>query len=494
VQTQELHPTSKNPPIPIQQTLVLLLACLALATLANWLFRANLLGLNVSLWVSSFALVMVFYSRHLRHDSLSLFLLGAWVVLSWLFLLRASPFLQALNIAVQLFLLMLLVARSSTRALTQSNFAEIAINGVLAGFSLLFRPFVFLFESNWSALSFYKERQNTRTLFAIFRGLIIALPLLLVFGFLLASADAVFENLLSTLFRFDLGSSINHLITILLLSFVMLALLAQAFFGPLWKSFQIQAPPVVVLGRIETTIVFGLLILLFVGFMIIQFGYLFGGEARVLGSDITFAQYGRRGFFELVMVTFLLHIVLLLGLWLITEVKARSVYKMLATVLVILLYGIIWSAQDRLGLYIRTYGLTELRYYSSAMIYWIGLVMLYFLFYLFSPKAPKLAPSYILLGIVGVVGLYISNPDARIATVNLEQAKQLSQIDIEYLEHLSLDALPVIAAFYQTHPEWDLDPVLSLKYFTLPDSDWRQFNWGRWRGSEVLKAIYQVSL
>ena len=228
--------------------------------------------------------------------------------------------------------------------------------------------------------------------------------------------------------------------------------------------------------------------------MVVQFGYLFGGEARVLGSEITYAQYGRRGFFELVTVAFLLHLILLLGLWFISEAKVRNLYRILATVLVVLLYGVIWSAQSRLGLYIHTYGLTELRYYSSAMIYWIGLVMLYFLFRLYSIKAAKLAPSYIMLGLLGVLALYISNPDARIATVNLERAKELNKIDVDYLDHLSLDAVPVIARFYQTQPGLDLDSILSAKYGNLPDSDWRQFNWSRWRSSEVLKALYQVSL
>ncbi len=492
---EDIQATSKNPPpIPIQQSLVLLLACVGLATLADWLFRSNLLGLNISLFVSSFSLVLFLYSSYQQdkqQDKLNLFLLTAWIFLSWLFLWRASPFLQILNVGVQLFLLLLLVARLSTRALLQSNFAEIAINAVVTGFSLLFRPFIFLFESKWSDLSQYQNQKSTKTLFAVLRGLIIALPLLLVFGFLLASADAVFERLLSKVFRFNLKSSINHLVVITLLSMVMLALLAQALFGPVWKTSQIDPPQMFRLGMIETGLIFGLLAALFLGFMMIQFGYLFGGEARVLGSDITYAQYGRRGFFELVTVTFLLHLLLLLGPWFITEQKARNLYKMLATILVILLFGIIWSAQRRLGLYIDTYGLTELRYYSSAMIYWIGGVMFYFLFRLHSDFAPKLAPSYIVLGLLGVFALYISNPDARIAQVNLEGAQEVKEVDIEYLRQLSLDAVPVLVGFETMQGVRD---ILESKYANLPDSDWRHFNYGRWRGAEMLKAVFQISL
>jgi Domain of unknown function (DUF4173) len=490
----ESTPVQQQIPKPIGQTLAILMSSIGLGILADWLFRADLLGINVSLFVSAIALSFFIWSRQLKQDTLNLILLGSWLLLSWLFVWRASPFLQVLNLSVQLFLLLLLAARLSTRAFMQSNFAEMVINAVITGLFLPFRPLVFLLDARWNDLNKFKNNGNAKILIAVTRGLLIALPLLVVFAFLFASADAVFENLLNKVFNFKLEKTIGHLFVIGIASFIVLAFLAQMLFGSSWKTVTVSPPDIFRLGFIETSLIFGSLAVLFFSFMVVQFGYLFGGEARVLGSDITYAQYGRRGFFELVTVAVLLHIILLLGLWFISEQKARNLYRNLATMLVILLYGVIWSAQNRLDLYIRTYGLTELRYYSSAMIYWIGLVMFYFLFRLYSSKAPKLAPSYIVLGLLGVIALYISNPDARIATVNLEGAKELNKVDVDYLDNLSLDAMPVIARFSQTQQDWDLDSVLSSKYYSLPDSDWRQFNWGRWRGSEVLKAIYQVSL
>jgi hypothetical protein len=326
----------------------------------------------------------------------------------------------------------------------------------------------------------------------VLRGLLIALPILIVFTLLLASADAIFEGLLKNLFNLDSEKMLEHVFIILVISFLVLALFTQSLFGSEWKHFDVSLPSLLHLGRIETSLIFGSLIILFSGFIVIQFSHFFGGEARVLGTDITYAENRRRGFFELVTVTVLLHFLLLLGLWFITEARAKKLYQLLATILVILLFGIIWSAQLRLGLYIDTYGLTELRYYSSAMIYWIGLVMLYFLFRLYSSKAPRLAPSYSVLELLGVLALYISNPDAHIAGVNLERAKESREVDLEYLEQLSLDAVPVMVKYEDTM--LGLERVLEYKYDDLPDSDWRQFNLGRYRGVEKLKEIFQVSL
>jgi hypothetical protein len=339
------------------------------------------------------------------------------------------------------------------------------------------------------------------------RGLLIATPLFVVFAILLSSADARFENLINNIFRFDVEGMFSHLFTIAFVSFAALALFAQHLFGKPWKEAEVPAPKLLRLGVIETALICGSLVVLFSSFIALQFGYLFGGEERVLTSDVTFAQYGRRGFFELVTVTLLLHIVLLVGLWLTTEVKARRLYRYLATMLVVLLYGIIWSAFNRLGIYIEAYGLTELRYYSSAMTLWIGVVMLYFLFNLhnnyFNKFIPSygtlkyIAPSYLALGILGVVALYISNPDARIAKFNLERSQSSVEIDVAYLGNLSLDAMSVMTAFMQqqsaTAEAFLLTYLLDDKYQTLPEADWRSFNLGRWQGTKALDNFMSQS-
>ena len=108
-----------------------------------------------------------------------------------------------LNISVQLFLLLLLAARLSIRASINSNFAEIVFNLVITSLFLPFRPFVFLLDAPWKDLNTLKEGQVT-TVVAVARGLLVALPLLIVFALLFASADAVFEGLLKKVFNFKL--------------------------------------------------------------------------------------------------------------------------------------------------------------------------------------------------------------------------------------------------------------------------------------------------
>jgi Domain of unknown function (DUF4173) len=487
-------PTHKYAPKSLEQALFLLLTCLGLGIIGDTLFRANLLGLNVSLFVSVLIVSLYVWSRRLEQTLISPLLLGSLLLLAWLFSWRESLFLQWLNLALQFFLLLLVAARLSQRVLPKTNFAEMALNLLWTSLALIISPFAFLLESP-KEFSYFKRRGGASAALAVLRGVLIALPLVILFAVLLSSADATFEKLLSSVFHVNLGLMFNHFMVTMLISFLMLALFAQHLFGQPWKETTAKPAKFLELGVIETAVVFGSLAVLFSSFILVQFGYLFGGEARVMTSDVTFAQYGRRGFFELVTVTVLLHVVLLVGLWLTSEGRAKSLYRWLATVLVILLYGIIWSAFSRLGLYINVYGLTELRYYSSAMTLWIGVVMFYFLFRLHgfglaSSLVPRLAPSYLVLGLLGVVALYLSNPDAQIARFNLERLQTSVDVDVAYLENLSLDAIPVITTFIENEPTsteaFYLTYVLEYKYLDSSQSDWRSFNWSRWQGTRAL--------
>ncbi len=54
---------------------------------------------------------------------------------------------------------------------------------------------------------------------------------------------------------------------------------------------------------VEVTIILGLLDVLFLGFVAVQGSYLFGGDRLIASqADLSYADYARRGFFQLVAV------------------------------------------------------------------------------------------------------------------------------------------------------------------------------------------------
>ena len=166
---------------------------------------------------------------------------------------------------------------------------------------------------------------------AVIRGLALALPVLLIFGLLFASADAIFASFAETLFdwQVDLGELPIRASVAFAVAWVVAGLLSVATgvadeAGPGVAS-AMQAPrsappPMQSLGAAVATVpesrpatprlgvVESLTILvavdvLFAVFVGLQLAYLFGGLDTMAAGGITYADYARRGFFELVAVT-----------------------------------------------------------------------------------------------------------------------------------------------------------------------------------------------
>src|SRR5919206_568124 len=124
------------------------------------------------------------------------------------------------------------------------------------------------------------------------------------------------------------------------------------------------------IGIVEIGIVLALVDLLFLAFVVVQFRYLFGGRALVEArTHLTYAEYARHGFFELVVVAALVLPLLLLADWALRRERRRDhrIFAVLAATLVVLLLAVVASAFERLRLYQQVYGLTELRVYATGL-------------------------------------------------------------------------------------------------------------------------------
>ena len=120
------------------------------------------------------------------------------------------------------------------------------------------------------------------------------------------------------------------------------------------ENLAIPRPRIVSLGIVEVGIVLGLLDLLFLTFVVIQVRYLFGGAGHVAATaGLTYAEYARHGFFELVTVT-ALALPLLLYRPLAAQdrdPRPRGLFKALAGIMVVLLFVVVASALQRMYLY-----------------------------------------------------------------------------------------------------------------------------------------------
>ena len=108
-------------------------------------------------------------------------------------------------------------------------------------------------------------------------------------------------------------------------------------------------------------------------FFAVQFRYLFSAVWGRLPSDYIYSEYARRGFFELAAAACINLALVCFALR--TQHAARPVMKGAVVLLAAETLVLIGSALSKMAMYIRVYGLTPMRLYTS--VFMIGLVLVF---------------------------------------------------------------------------------------------------------------------
>jgi hypothetical protein len=333
--------------------------------------------------------------------------------------------------------------------------------------------------------------QNQTPLLAVGRGILFALPVLIVFGVLLGSADAVFGQYVNDLWNsfrfFDSDDLIGRGITTLAIGWLAIGVLAYSIPVPQAQPQAVstdevidEANPVVntapkrkpffKLSLIEGGIVLGSVNLMFAAFVVIQFAYFFGGQVV---EGLSYSEYARRGFFELVAVSVLtLGLVLALdGSTLRQSTRENQIFRALAILMVLLTGVMLVSAWRRMSIYEDAYGFTHLRIYTRIFMGWLGVMFGFFLLSLFRTRLNIFTLGILVstIGFLATINLF--NIDYYIAEQNINRYYAGEDFDVRFISYLSADALPPIIAFYETvdDPELraDLAQVLARQYDVL---------------------------
>lgn len=472
-------------------------AALLLGVASDLLLRPAPNGINVTICVALFVGATLALARRwlLGLTGGGRWLLPAVLAFAAAFAWRDSAVLRALNSLALLAALALAVVRLRSGQVRVTGFVDYLVVGLQASIGTAFGPLFLLMEDvQWRELP--RDGRWYGPARAIGRGLLIVAPLLFIFGALFVAADAVFAGIVGELFAVDAVEFFGHLALIGILGWIIAGLLRVAFFNPDW-SVRVGSPSGgLALGAIEVGIILGLLNLLFLAFVIVQVRYLFGGEALVLvSSTLTYAEYARRGFFELTTVSALVLPVLLLAHWGLRagERAAARLFRPLAGTLVVLLFAIMASAVQRMRLYQEIYGLTELRLYTTAFMGWLALVFVWFIGTVLRERRELFAFGALVGGFAVIALLNALNPDALIVRTNAALAVERASraFDASYGTSLSADAIPDLIATLPT-----LDPdrqrVIATSLLREPIAqqppDWRNWNYARWSARNAIES------
>ena len=289
------------------------------------------------------------------------------------------------------------------------------------------------------------------------RGVLIAAPLLLLLGALLAAADPIFSNRITNIFAWfkieDFGEYIFRTIYVLILAYALLGAYLHALTQSADKQVLDKDKPLFqpFLGKVEALIVLISVNLLFAAFVIIQFRYFFGGEANISYEGFTYSEYARRGFFELIAVA-LISLLIFYGLSMITRRQNKSERRIFSTlgILLMLQVGVmLFSAFQRLSLYESMYGFTQLRTITHIFMVWLAILLAATVLLEAINRLPRLALVIFLVIIGFSLTLNLINMDGFIAKQNIQRAADGHKLDTNYLGwDLSGDAVPAMFKLY----------------------------------------------
>jgi hypothetical protein len=453
------------------------LTALALGLIVEIFFYSRPLGVSFPIWAvaACVAAIGMAWAESRRPARGSVWLIGPILVFAALAFVRLEPLTLFLDIIAVLCLFALWVRTFRSGGAMDYGWIDFALAVLWVPVEAILRPWPVVSQANRQA---FGDKATHSRLLAILRGLLLALPILVVLALLLTAADVIFADVLRRAFEWLdlewLADFARRVVVVLVSTVFFLGALVAALRDPGDRRLVGQDKPILApfLGFTESTVVLIAVDLLFALFVFIQFRYLFGGQANITPVGYTYSEYARRGFGELVAVA-LLSLGLILGLGAYTRRSTRPQqgwFLGLSAVMVALVGVILASAYLRLQLYEQAYGFTRLRAYTHVAILWMGVAFVLFLVLLFVGNLRTFAPAAVGVALGFALTLNVLNVDDFIVRRNAERARAGSELDIDYLTSLSEDAVPALTALAAESPpsvQKELFPRLACQLAAL---------------------------
>jgi hypothetical protein len=503
-------------------------AALLAGIVADVLFDRVGLGINVPIaTLSTLVLVTGLAAGHRPADPIDWWLPAVALAASLGPALRTDPTVVPLDLGLVLVATAAWSVAVSGVAVTRRAATAVIWLGTRAALTALV-GLAWLLAASGSDGFFAGRSPQVRRVAPFARGIIIALPVLVGFSILLASADAVFGRALDDALHLpvDLGEVFGRglfsgIAAWLVAGPMALALGAREVVASAAASPDALADPgrngrpaegapmtepgvAVPRPRVGTTETFVVLVavdVLFAAFAVVQVLFLFGGADTLAAIGMTYSEYARQGYFQLVGVVALAGL-LLLGAH---EVIGRTrAFVVAATALLALTALILGSAALRLALYQGAYGWTELRFFVGASIAWLALCLGFAVALLLRDRMRWL-PHALAMSAVGVtLAVSAIGPQAFVMHQNVARVLDPSLVapggsaglDIDYGLSLGDDAIPELVAALPALPDDQrgfLTTSLQVRRDELTaetrDESPRAWNLARIRAREALSSL-----
>lgn len=471
-----------------------------LPLLAAWtfdlLFWGKVAGISFAIFVAMIVTIglVLAYRQEVKPAPWALLLLAPIAFFTVMTFVRLEPMTTLLNYLAVLVLLGLFAHTFIGVAWPYYRMINYISGAVRLGISALSKQ-----TAVFRDLPTQKDGRKRKLAASIARGLLLALPLVILLAVILASADPIFEAGLREILHFlDLENIPEYLwrgFLIVVIAYLLAGIYLHATLKDNDRHVLDEKGAKPFLGFIESTVILGSVNLLFLSFVIVQFRYFFGGDTNIHINGFTYAQYARRGFGELV-TTALISLLLLQLLSAFSHHKGilqHRTFAALGSMLVVLVGVMLVSALQRLLLYENAYGFTRLRTYTHVYIHWLAILLVTTLLLMIFHQQRFFALAIFLAALGFVATLDVLNVDSFIVQRNIARAAQRNhatkivddssgccswnRLDFQYLASLSTDAVPTLARLYREsdEPDQHLAAAIACHAYNSDEYDYDSF-------------------
>lgn len=463
---------------------IFLLLCLLMGVLAEESFFRSIIGISYFVFIIGFYSIFFwrFRSFTFSHQRLGyLLLISIWFLAADYYLYDSKPFNTLNIIAIPTLVIFHLTLITSPPKWQWSNlsFVFYMIRRLFEGFH-----FSAVFINRTAGLFKQSGKEKQYDIWKkILIGIVVSIPILFLILNLLIEADTQFEKIINSF------PELINLNPEMIIRTVIVLLYTFGFFGFMQVLLNRKGTVLLQKGNVNSVtldgiITFTVLVLLdlvYILFVAVQFKYFFSGT---LEGGFTYAEYARRGFFELLFVTLINLSVTTIVITFTNNLQGimKKIIQMALTILVIGSGVILISAIMRMNMYETAYGFTFTRVLAHSFMIFLIVIFVYTLVKIWLEKL-SLFHFYFIASLIYYVGMNTINLDQIVVDKNMDRYEESGKIDIHYLSNLSATGILGLIELYEKNSNIDgLAELLrqhKLDYSYLKNDTWQSYNFTR---------------
>lgn len=463
------------------------------------LFFGKTLGLSMILFVApiSYYIIYILNKNNKIQDDKAKILIIPITLLSATYFIFSNELFRVLNVYAIIVLLVLMII--------QLLGDKIKINTIISKIlGIIFEPLAYIQDTFKELKNNIKNKlnikvneENTKKKKNVLKSILIILPIVLVIILLLSSADAEFAKIFKGIFRelFTLlyKIRISGIVARVILTILLFIYFSSFFYNISFKyKMESKNTSINQTKKDNTTIaiLLGVLNVIYLVFSITQIKSLFETNSMQV-----YSQIARKGFFQLMIVTFIniVSILIAKSKKFYEEAENKKYINIMCIVMCIFTFLILIASSVRMYFYEQAYGYTLLRILVYCIQFTEVLLLIPTILFILDKKV-NLIKVYSTIIITIYICINFANLDNLIAKRNIDRYIETGKIDMIYLtNNLSLDAVNQITRLtkldsflYEDTEEVKMQARMYLKEVYDCNLDERKFDIREFNLSECL--------